>query len=477
MKAILTPAKRFYGLMLALGLFATAWGQVTPAPAPGGAAPAEDHSYKPVTLKLNEAGSKYIRFITWHQFWMTHTWNNPGTLDATGNPVAQSTDIALRRSRFLVYAQMSKRFLILSHWGINNQSFINGGASDGSGASVGSKKPQLFLHDAWTEFAVIPDKLHIGTGLHYWNGVSRLSSQSTLNFMTLDAPIFNWFNIEQSDQFARQYGIYAKGYLGKLDYRVSLNKPFAFSAQQTLKTMKASTKFDGNPIVSPIKNEHFAIQGYFSYNFWDKENNTLPFYVGTYLGAKKVFNVGAGFYVHPDAYGSKMVEDGVDSMKTYHQKVFAADAYLDLPLNKEKGTALNALVTYYNMDFGPNFLRNIGILNQHTAVTGTNSWAGGGNAQPTIGTGSVVYAQLGYLLPRLKNGQALMPYATVTYKNFERLSQPSTQLGIGLNYLVLSHNAKITVEYQTRPVYQQQGTEVNNTGSKGQLIVQTHIFL
>ena len=58
----------------------------------------------------------------------------------------------------------------------------------------------------------------MGAGLHYWNGVSRLSSQSTLNFMTLDAPIFNWTNIEATDQFARQFGIYAKGQLDRLDY-------------------------------------------------------------------------------------------------------------------------------------------------------------------------------------------------------------------------------------------------------------------
>ena len=66
------------------------------------------------------------------------------------------------------------------------------------------------MHDAWTEYAIIPSKLHIGTGLHYWNGVSRMASASTLNFMTLDAPIHNWFNIEATDQFARQLGIYAK---------------------------------------------------------------------------------------------------------------------------------------------------------------------------------------------------------------------------------------------------------------------------
>ena len=86
-------------------------------------APAEDHSYKPLTLKLNETGSKYVRFIMWHQFWVTATQNNPGTrnvngqlIDGTEGSSAWSTDIALRRSRFLAYAQSSNdQFTICQH--------------------------------------------------------------------------------------------------------------------------------------------------------------------------------------------------------------------------------------------------------------------------------------------------------------------------------------------------------------------------
>ena len=32
--------------------------------------PEVDHSYKPLTLKLSEDGSKYVRFIIWHQQWV-----------------------------------------------------------------------------------------------------------------------------------------------------------------------------------------------------------------------------------------------------------------------------------------------------------------------------------------------------------------------------------------------------------------------
>ncbi|MBK7635448.1 MAG: hypothetical protein IPJ13_15080 [Saprospiraceae bacterium] len=58
-----------------------------------------------------------------------HTRCKWTTMDGTNNSSQWSTDIALRRSRFLAVAQISPRFLILSHWGINNQSFINGGTA------------------------------------------------------------------------------------------------------------------------------------------------------------------------------------------------------------------------------------------------------------------------------------------------------------------------------------------------------------
>ncbi|HNM26325.1 MAG TPA: hypothetical protein PKL15_12880, partial [Saprospiraceae bacterium] len=210
--------------------------------------------------------------------------------------------------------------------------------------------------------------------------------------------------------------------------------------------------------------------------FWDKESNKLPYYVGTHLGSKKVLNVGAGFYHQAGASLYKSA-DGRDSSYQDHL-LLGADVYLDMPINKAKGTALNFLATYYNFDFGTNYLRNLGILNLHATPPPTDqSWAGGGNTQPAIGTGSIIYAQAGFLLPKLKNGTAFMPYVTATYKDFDRLKDPSTQFGVGINYFVTGHNAKLTLEYQTRPVYKLDGTDIVSNGSKGELILQTHIFL
>lgn len=429
-------------------------------------------------LDLNQEGTKFVRFITWHQFWITHTENNPGTRDINGELQSSTTDIGLRRSRFLVYSQLSPRFLILSHWGINNQSFINGGSAGtlGSGSSAsgqGGKRAQVYIHDAWSEYAVIKGKLHIGTGLHYWNGVSRLSSASTLNFMTMDAPIFNWYNIEATDQFARQFGIYAKGQINRLDYRISVNKPFVFGVSPT----KANIKPDG--IAVNAFNENFAYSGYFNWMFKDKENNILPFFVGTYLGKKEVFNIGAGFYTQGNTTASARISGGDTLIDKHAQTCLGVDVYWDKPLNKTKGTAISLYSVYYNYNFGPNYLRNIGILNLHTnAIPSSESFNGSGNAQPTIGTGSIWYTQLGYKLPNFKNGSSFMPYITGTYKNFERIGSASFQYDLGLNYFISNHNAKITFQYTNRPLYQvNTGGGIERNGSKGEFIIQTHIFL
>ncbi|HMO38964.1 MAG TPA: porin [Saprospiraceae bacterium] len=448
------------------------------------AMPETDHAYKPLTLKLDEKGDKYVRFLIWHQFWATATHNNPGTLDINGEEVSRSYDIALRRSRMLAYAQVSPRFLILTHFGINNHSFINGGVPGGgatgnAGAFTGSvnpatnvasidgtsaKKPQLFFHDIWTEFNVIPTKLDIGVGLHYWGGISRMTSASTLNFATLDAPIFNWPLIELTDQFARQFGVYAKGQLGKIDYRLALNKPF------TVGMTPASVH---TPHAVNVRNENFAVQGYAFYQFAEEENNKLPFLVGSYLGTKKIFNIGAGFHIHPEATASLNEANGSPTL--HDMRLFGVDAYLDLPINKTKGTFFHAYSAWYSYDFGPGYLRNIGILNLHVNANPNNrTFNGGGNAQPTIGTGTIWYTQMGYGLPQLKKGDKFMPYVNTTYKNFDRLNDASLQFDFGLNYFMNAHHAKITLQYATRPIYD---LDLNRKGSRGEWILQTHVFL
>jgi hypothetical protein len=93
---------------------------------------------------------------------------------------------------------------------------------------------------------------------------------STLNFLTVDSPVFSWPLIDNSDQFARQIGMFAKGKYGKLEYRFSLNKPFATDltpANVTDPSKAVAVDNNGNP--------SFSKAGYVEYQFLDEESNTF----------------------------------------------------------------------------------------------------------------------------------------------------------------------------------------------------------
>jgi hypothetical protein len=428
-------------------------------------------------FNLNEDGSKYMRTILWNQIWFRSTDMNPGTM-INGEEASTSTDIGNRRLRMLFYAQLSKRYLILMHFGINNQTFTNGGAAGttGTGGYGQGKKPGVFFHDVWNEYAlVLPEtdkkfSLSLGAGLHYYMGLSRMTMSSTLNYLAADAPIFNWPLIENSDQFARQMGIFAKGKYGKVEYRFSLNKPFATNA---VPVDAASEDFA--VAVDNSGNTKWSKAGYIEYQFLDQESNLLPYKVGTYLGTKKVFNLGAGFYTAPDATRTSV--NG--TVEKHDIKLFAADAFLDMPIGApEKKMAITAYSVFYKYDFGPNYLRNLGIMNvgvANTDFTGTPALAGAGNAQPTIGTGNIWYTQAGFLIPNSEEKPLvrIQPFGAFTYKNFEALESSSTQFDIGANFHLDGHHAKITTQYSTRPVY----TSPDSSSLKGEFLVQLHIYL
>ena len=429
-------------------------------------------------LNLNTEGDKYVRFILWNQIWLRNTEMNPGTMvsdEATKN----SWNIGNRRLRALAYAQITKRYMVLLHFGINNQTFINGGGSGstGTGGYGNGKKPQMFFHDAWNEYAVVlPGEagefsLSLGAGLHYYMGLSRMTMASTLNFLTVDSPIFTWPLIDNSDQFARQMGMFAKGKYGKFEYRFSLNKPFATNlapVDVTNPAARVAVDNNGNP--------KFSKAGYVEYQFLDSESNLLPFKVGSYLGTKKVFNLGAGFYHQKDG-----TRTSVNSQIEKHDiALYAIDAFADLPLGNAKNKmALSAYAGFYNYNFGPNYLRNLGIMNvgsNDPNFIGDKAIAGAGNLQPMIGSGNIYYLQAGLLLPSNadKPKIRIQPFAGYTNKNFKALENSSSQFDIGANWFIDGHHAKLTTQYSTRPTYTSASAEPK---SKGEFILQFQIYL
>lgn len=367
-----------------------------------------------IKVSLNEDGSKYFRIISWAQVWAQYNDDKP--LDANGNEQAD-LDFSVRRARILMYAQISPDFLILTHFGLNS---LNANNMSPTGTGEGS---QLFFHDVWAQYNISKDKKHaVGAGLHYWNGISRLNSHSTLNFMTLDNHRQGWATLGLSDQFARPIGIYAKGSFGKLQYRISVNEAVTNNLQATVTpTPDGPATYTGRRLLGSAKaGKTYA--GYFEYSFFEEESNFLPFKVGSYLGTKKVFNIGAGFFTHPNG---SVVANTAGELKGKDVTIFAVDAFYDAPIgeNASKG-ALTAYAVYQNSNYGKDF------------VLGT-----------TYETGSMIYGHLGYMIPSDKKSK-FQPYVLFANRQIEALDDKATQFGIGTNLYMNGHHSKLTLEYQ-----------------------------
>lgn len=362
-------------------------------------------------VKINEDGSKYFRIISWAQFWAQHNSDRP--LDANGNEQAD-LNFSLRRARILMYAQVSKDFLILTHFGLNSLNADNMSPTGTRDAS------QLFFHDVWAQYSLGKDHA-IGGGLHYWNGISRLNNQSTLNIMTLDNQRQSWATLGLSDQFARHLGIYLKGSFGKFQYRVSVNEAETNNLQATTTPVNnGAATYTGRRLLGS-KAAGKAYSGYFDYAFFDAESNFLPYKVGSYVGTKKIFNLGAGFFSHPKG---AVIADASGNLSGENVSIFAVDAFYDAPIGNNGG-ALTAYALYQNTDYGKDF------------TLGT-----------TYETGTMLHAHLGYVLP-VKTKTKFQPYLSYDHRTIEALNKNASQLGIGANVYLSGHNSKLTLEYQT----------------------------
>jgi len=398
------------------------------------------YPYKPLTLRLDD--NTFIRFIIWNQIWLQT--NNLSDDDADFRITPQ-----IRRARILAYAQISPRFLILSHFGMNSETSA-GHHPLGEDANV-----SLFFHGVWGEYKLTDDH-YLGMGLHYWNGLSRLTSQSTLNFMTLDAPLFNWAQLGLSDQFARHLGVYAKGKLGKLHYRVSLNDALDTSLDDLLEFTPSANRAVYSGASRGAGDNRLVAQGYFHYELLEEESTKLPYFVGTYLGAKKVFNVGAGFFYHNNGTVSTEGSE-LDFHNVTH---FAIDAFYDAPVGNQ-GAAINALLAYYNYEFGPNYVKPAA------------------NPANTIATGDLIYGQFGFLLPGEGMQDRFMPYVSYANANPEAFDNNSSIFKVGLNYFMNGHSSKLTLEYtnQVTPVSSVSPGLDDGTVDANFITLQMHVFL
>jgi hypothetical protein len=291
--------------------------------------------------------------------------------------------------------------------------------------------------------------------------------------MSLDSPIFPWATIEATDQFARQLGLYAKGKAGLFDYRVAVVRPFAAPYDPTTAPAPPTTGAGG---YNPTANT-WGYSGYFQFQFLDIESNVLPYMVGTYIGAKKVFNWGFGGHAQP--IGIWYLADPADPTSVRKRALFIAstDLFLDIPFKADNGGAATWYGAYYYMDFGPNNIRNVGIMNPGDAGSGIPSpGSGQGNQYAMLGTGNAGYSELGILIPGTVGEEIqFQPYVNTQLAKWEEYQDIMAHIGVGVNMFIHRHNAKVTLEYRNRPIFNANGTVLNRKGNS--FILQMHLFI
>lgn len=382
-------------------------------------------------VNLNEDGSKYFRIISWAQIWAQNNSDKP--LDVNGNEQS-STDFSLRRARVLMYAQINKDFLILTHFGLNSLN-ANNMTPIGTG-----ERSQLFFHDVWAQYSLGSDHA-IGGGLHYWNGISRANNQSTLNLLMLDNQRQAWATIGLSDQFARHMGVYLKGKFGKLQYRVSINDAITNNLQATATPVNSGAAIYSGRRLLGSKEAGKAYAGYFDFNFLDQESNFLPYKVGSYLGGKKVFNVGAGFFLHPKG---AVIADNSGNLSGEDVSVFALDAFYDAPVGTNGGAITAYALAQFN-DYGKNY------------TLGT-----------TYESGSLIHGHFGYVIPT-ENKTKFQPYIQFDNRQIDAINDTASSFGLGANAYFSGHNSKLTLEYFN--------TKYGSNDAIGTLTLQAMIYL
>ncbi len=381
-----------------------------------------------IKWKLNESGSATTKLSFATQFWVRTTKLNDGSTTKSGDLIGSETDFALRRTRLVVTSNLNDQLVIYTQLGFNSM-------------NATSSKPQIYFHDVWGMFRVMPKSCYIGFGLNGWNGISRLSNTSYQKTLTLDNPGVNYPNINRTDIENRQLGIFVKGTAGRFSYRAVLTKPFVYSGLPTTPLTETGYEYPS---------EKLEYKGYFAFHFLDKEYFNTPYLDMTYLGTKRICNLGAGFDIYPQSIAEF---NGMGGRELKNRNLLATDFMLELPMKNNQTISLYSV--FYSYDFGRNYLRLSGVMNNWNGGTGAES---AGNNEFKIGTGTIWYTTAGYLFPEqfLKLPGRLQLFYAFTSKNFEALASKLPNHDLGTNYYVAGQKLKFSFQYSLRPILNQQ---------------------
>lgn len=379
---------------------------------------------RPLRYYIDKDSSSYVGMSVSGQVWMRQNENNPGTL-INGEPAGDFFDISVRRVRMQTYARINNKTNIILTLGQNNINYLTARAGE------------IRLLDFFVDHQ-IHRYLTIGAGQSGWNGVSRYAAPSSLRTLTLDIPVVAIPTVNQTDNILRKLSAYANGQWKQWDYRLIFSRPYA-----PIETTS----------ISNISNFAFANTGiqtaaYVKYQFFEHESLISPFHVGTYEGRKKVLALGAGFENQPRAMWHLNAAN--DTLLTPMRQL-ALDVFGELPVGHKD--AFTFYAAYMDYDFGPNFIRVIGLNNVGSGVNADGTFSRTGNAWPAIGTGSTFYYQLGYLWTLSDRNEMLQPFFSGQYSDYDRLGEAVTFYEGGINLLLNGQRSKLSFAIQNRPVF------------------------
>jgi hypothetical protein len=380
------------------------------------------------------------------QIWMRYSDLNEGSL--VNNEVTNNYfDVSLRRLRIPVTSQLTPKLYFYSILGGNNYNFK-------------TKTFPLSILDLYVEYA-FNKKFEVGVGKSGWQGLNRWNVRSNKTLMGLDSPLLSLTTVNKTDDIGRVLGVWVKGQVGKIDYRLAFGTPIAVTNIPT-----GNVDFANN-------RPRVKTSSYVKYQFFEHESNKSAYQVGTYLQAKKVFNIGAGFQ-----FQEKAMSDGdalLAGTNLYDMKHWAVDSFLNLPLNNDG--AITAYLGYYDYNFGKNYIRNIGANNPTNG--GGSSFNGAGVAFPMIGTGKTWYTQLGYAFKKSKVLNCLMviqPNIAIQTSNWDALNEQMTVYDFTVNFLMNGNQGrKISLGYQHRPVFD--AATIKQKEYKGMFVIQYQVSL
>lgn len=409
--------------------------------------------FKDRKFYLSNDGSNFVKFTFMTQAWLRIAEYNPGTT-INGFEKSSGTDIGIRRYRIQMFGQLTDRVFAYSQFGENN--FNN----------IAERKQGFFVHDAYGEYGIDKKRLWLGLGLSGWNGLSRFASSSVGSILGLDLPLYQEATNDVTDQFGRKLSLFAKGKLGAVDYRIAMAQPMAIQKSAGYNPQNAISNipmFSGRP-------PKMQYNSYIQYQFMDRESNQTPYNTGTYLGSKKVFNIGVGAVYQKDAMWYRNNANDTINKNMFH---FAGDVFYDAPIGS-RGEAISLYGNITGFNYGKNYIRNLGPMNPANGNNNSRVLNGAGIAFPAYGTGTVVYIQAGYKFKdNLIGTTTLMPYISLQHAEYDRLKDDMNYYDAGINWFLSGNTSKFTVAWQNRPVYSTAG---NTIGAKNAVVAQYQVF-